>query len=616
VLASDSPPSRVERLRAAVLLIAALAYLATFVGRGWVPHDEGMLGQSAEEVLNGSIPHLDYQEAYTGGLSWLYAGVFKLSGIDLLNLRWFFFAIAACAVILVYVLARRFLSPTSAALTAWVALVWSFPNYFAALPSWWLLVFSLACLWSLTQFIDTGDYRHTIAAGLWTGLAILVKQTGLYLLVALVLSILFAAAAPDRDPIRSSLIERLVRWGAALASVAFAVVIIGARLFGAEGLYLVVPIAACAATLATAGVRRPTAVTCVAEPTPAAMRPLRITLAIALAAAVLPVTMLLLPYVLRHDLSGFFYAAFVLPRKRLDVASMPMPGVLLATATSLPVLTIGFLSLRSRRPSQRAQVIALSIFATLLPLAALTNIIAYQFIWQAMRTVAALLPVLICWRIINGHVTHSRERTTLFAAAVILSWMSLNQFPFSAPIYFLYTAPLAIVAAVAAASETRRLHRPAMLAWAMMLLLFGVLSPNRAFIDTLGASHAPQRFDAELNLPRANLRVRPDDAQAYSRLIAVIHQRLGNGRLVAGPDCPEVYFLAGVVSPTGTIFDSLSATGDHPGLDNLQGWMTADVIVVNRRPQFSAAPAARLMAQLRRSFPTGEEVGGFEIRWR
>jgi hypothetical protein len=57
----------------ALMILVALVYLIPFVPRGWVPHDEGMLGQSADQVLRGGLPHVDYEEAYTGGLSWIYA---------------------------------------------------------------------------------------------------------------------------------------------------------------------------------------------------------------------------------------------------------------------------------------------------------------------------------------------------------------------------------------------------------------------------------------------------------------------------------------------------------------------------------------------------------------
>ena len=105
--------SRFQRVLALLMLAASLAYLVPFVPRGWVPHDEGMLGQSAERVMRGELPHVDYQEPYTGGLSWLYAATFHVSGVDLLHIRWLLFAGAAAATLLTYSILRRFLRPIS-----------------------------------------------------------------------------------------------------------------------------------------------------------------------------------------------------------------------------------------------------------------------------------------------------------------------------------------------------------------------------------------------------------------------------------------------------------------------------------------------------------------------
>jgi len=54
------------------------------VNRGWVPHDEGLLGQSAERLLAGQLPHRDFDEVYTGGLSYLHALAFEVGGVRLI----------------------------------------------------------------------------------------------------------------------------------------------------------------------------------------------------------------------------------------------------------------------------------------------------------------------------------------------------------------------------------------------------------------------------------------------------------------------------------------------------------------------------------------------------
>ena len=212
---------RRRSLIASLLVVAALAYLSRFVDRGWVPHDEGLIGQSADFVLRGGTPHVDYQEAYTGGLSQLYAALFRIVGVDLLHVRWLLFAGAAWAVFVVHAICRRHLPPIGAALGTWVALTWSFPNYFAGLPSWWLLICALTCVWALIRHDETSQWRYVLVSGLSAGIAVTVKQTGVYLVLALALSIAYGSRAIH---------PRAMRWvsrGLSALTVVFAIALLG-----------------------------------------------------------------------------------------------------------------------------------------------------------------------------------------------------------------------------------------------------------------------------------------------------------------------------------------------------------------------------------------------------
>ncbi|HUB28036.1 MAG TPA: hypothetical protein VL967_00005, partial [Terracidiphilus sp.] len=122
----------------AVLLIAGL-YVGPRIGKGWVPADDGTLGQSAVRVLQGQLPHRDYAEIYTGGLSMLHALAFRVLGVNLMTLRVCVFLFFLLWLPAVYYIALRFTSPLGAGLTTLLAVSWSFPNYPAAMPSWYNL---------------------------------------------------------------------------------------------------------------------------------------------------------------------------------------------------------------------------------------------------------------------------------------------------------------------------------------------------------------------------------------------------------------------------------------------------------------------------------------------
>jgi hypothetical protein len=197
------------------MVALSLAYLLLFVPRGWVPHDEGMIGQSAERVLRVGILMWTTGVLH-GRLSWFYAAVFKVAGIELLTLRWVLFAGASLAQVVLYSILRRYLAPVAAGLISWLALVWSFPNFFAGLPSWWILICALCCLWGFVRYIEMGTIWYAALAGLATGVAIVVKQTGVYLLVALVMSLLYEGGSGNEPATAVSRSERVVRAGVAV----------------------------------------------------------------------------------------------------------------------------------------------------------------------------------------------------------------------------------------------------------------------------------------------------------------------------------------------------------------------------------------------------------------
>ena len=97
--------------------------------------------------------------------------------------------------------------------------------------------------------------------------------------------------------------------------------------------------------------------------------------------------------------------------------------------------------------------------------------------------------------------------------------------------------------------------------------------------------------------------------------MALIEQHLSGGRLVAGPDAPELYYLTGTQSGSGRLFEFFSDSDSGSGAA-IEEWSSGQVIVVNHQPAFSRPPRPELIAQLRQTFPGGEQIGRFEVRWR
>ena len=594
------PQTGLHRVLGPLLVVASIAYFVYFIPRGWVPHDEGMIGQSAERVMNGEIPHVDYEEPYTGGLTFLYAAIFEIFGVHLLYVRYALFAGAAVAQLFVYLILRRFLGAAGAGVGAVLSAAWSFPNYFAGLPSWWVLICALVSLWSYIRYVETSRLRYIALAGVAVGLSVLFKQTGVYLIVALALSLLHDGTRSNTTDVPRA--ANLLAAAAAAAAALFAVFILRSRVMPAETVFLLLPVLACSAVLLIGGTWSQHGIW-------ATLRAPMLFITCALAT----IAVFVLPYVARHELAQLVNGLVLLPQRRLEFASRNMPRVevillglpLLAAVAPFP----GTAELRVRRAAQ----IRLVIIGAAIAIATLYYPTVYFVVWHGARALAALIPLAVSAFLISRMPLHPDRRRVLFALSSMLAWTSMVQFPFSAPIYFCYVTPLVILAAAAlGATRPDTFRRPAFAGVLTVMLMFAVLAMNQGYVFNLGVQHKRQYFDTDLRLGRAEFKMNVTEAAIYRNVVGQVQRRLHGGRLVAGPDAPEVYFLTGQFSPTGSIFDFFSNSGS--GIPDQ--WRDATVVVLNHNAGFSHALSEETVAEVRRRFPRGESNGRLDVRWR
>ena len=379
-------------------------------------------------------------------------------------------------------------------------------------------------------------------------------------------------------------------------------------MFATEGIYLFCPIAACSAVLLLN--RDHDSQTGLTDET--GVIPLW---TLACIAASIPCVFLLLPYLLHDRMWDFVYGAFILPRKRLDYASFAMPpAAVLVIAVPLMGLVLPVRQAVFGRWSSLAEAL-MWIGGIILPLWSIRNIVVYELIWESTRGFAALLPVIICYRLVSGTVHDTAQRTVLFMTATMLAWMSLNQFPFGSPIYFSHVTPLAVVAGVALANSSGSLRPRVVLPWTLMVLVFAIFNSNPSYVEAFGIAHVRRHFDTALNLPGAHLSLEAQDVNVYRRTVSLIEQHLHGGRLVAGPDSPELYYLTATRNESGRLFEFFSDP-DPLSPSAADEWSKGQVIVLNHRPAFSTRPKPALVTQLRTNFPQGEQIGKFEVRWR
>jgi hypothetical protein len=195
---------------------------------------------------------------------------------------------------------------------------------------------------------------------------------------------------------------------------------------------------------------------------------------------------------------------------------------------------------------------------------------------------------------------------------------SLNQFPFSRPIYFCYVAPLLILS-MAALTAIRKHPGPSLMApVAVFFLVFAVavLLPNQIY--SRGLTLHPDAQKA-FSIPRAGgVRGTAGVVDVYERVCAEIAAHDGSGSIYAGPDAAGLYFLTGRKNATPILFEFLAGDDDRPDriladIDRSR----VDVVVINHAMHISSDPmSAEQLSAIRTLFPESKIIGNFEVRWR
>ncbi|HEV7242052.1 MAG TPA: hypothetical protein VGQ36_22670 [Thermoanaerobaculia bacterium] len=582
-----------------LLLVASLAYLAPFVRSGWVPHDEGLLGGTAERVMAGERPHVDFDDPYTGGQAYLHALAFRIGGARLSTLRWLLYAFSIPFIVALWAIARRALSPWWAAAVAGAGVVWSLPNYFASLPSWYNLFFALFGLVALLRWLETRGRWWIVAAGLCGGLSILVKISGLYFVAAVFVVLLHA---DDEQHRRTRLGAIFAIAGSVLAAL-FPIFILAKRVSIESIAHFVIPPALICLVIASDAWRRG------AAPPGVLLR----RVALLAVGVVLPISCFAAPYVAAGRLRMLLDGIFIAPQRRLAFAAFDLPPLWTSIA-ALP-LVFALLPARSRTPAIVAGVVALAAipFVSDAPL--------YDAIWWAVRSFLLGLTIVAAYLLIRYPV-QGRQRQELVAVLAVASFCALIQFPYAYGIYFCYVAPLVLLVAVFLlryrssidpryrASLDAEIEFPFAAAALAFATAFAIVWLNTSRITTFGERYE-RRSEVKLLLPaRANLDVPAVHADGYTQLVQVIDEHARSGVIYAFPDCPEVYFLAGKRSPTRGFYDFLGVSDVDTIIDDV------DVVVINHIPEFSPPVDDRVAAMLRQRFREGREIGPFEVRWR
>jgi len=618
----------------AMTLLVTLCYLTPQVRSGWIPHDEGLLGQTAERVLEGEVPHRDFDDMYSGGLTYLHAAAMKILGTRLSSMRWVLLAASLLAVACWYGIATHFAPPWVAMLVSLLCLSWSTPNYFASLPSWYILLLASASTWMLLQYQRHRQNRWLLAAGFCCGLSLMIKIVGLYMIAAALLSLLAISFQPDasRDRPRPGWPERLLSLAPGIL-LCLLVLLLVRRHLGREALLLfVLPNIALAMMLVQIQSRSPLGDLRAASAL--LVRPM----ALFLSGLLVPISIWIGYYVAASGLGDLVNGIFVMPQARLDSVTSKLP-YWFVILWGLPAIVLLWLGLRKHAPQRKQWFVLLAILSTLPVLGNLLEPLTESHgpllsglrdaIYQPVFLGCYYLPAVV---VISGTLVvrlggqlATTANTRLFIVLSPVALMTLIQYPYSTGIYFCYYAPLLILGILAVVRSQAAGWQRSWIGIGVVYLLFAIATMNFSFSRSLGGYS--QQVDRTGPLSeRADLLINQEDLDDYGVLIQLLQELTSPGEAIyATPDCPEVYFLAGRRNPTRTMYDIFDRRDDREQriLEMLEREQVR-VVVLNIVPEFSDQNSDSFLSQLEAKFPHTELIGQglstytprFVVLWR
>ncbi len=615
--ARGEPPASRENPRQ-VLLSLAIAVLGgaasiwTILDRGWVPLDEGTIGQAAERVMLGALPHRDFTDPYTGGLAYLHALAMRLFGVSLMAPRYALFVAAVIWLPALWWLAMRFCGSRWAVIITILAAWWSLPIYPAAMPTWYLLFLGTWIVVALERWQASkpdGKVRWLVLVGVLCGTAVLVKQTGLYLVAAALLGVLFC----DQEDTRA-------RWtdgepaGSTDPIVVLLIAVLGAlvlkltwgKVASGEVLNEIAPIGG---MLAFAALRERRLTDNRARRWRALLR----YVGIVIAAASVPVAVYLTPYVLSGSLGALYAGAIGGGIGLIASLHVTMRPALTLVIAVLPVYAV--LAVEAFAGERRA-VRALAIVAGVALLwFSIRSVAGYQRLWFFGES---LLPVGIAAVLIAASRERRAKRSPdpiLLVLAGVTAFHALNQFPYPAPNYYAYVAPLAILTAGAAAAYFGVL--PRLNVAAMILAGFSGVVLRLGSVHNVGSYPRWWDYAHRLAVPRGGLLVTEYDSTRYTHLLDLVAEHRASGTVYAGPQLPEVYFLSGHMSPGPDSYSLFTnPVADSSELNRAFNLNGASVIVIKLRPMFSAPLRNDLYQWLSIRYPQSETMDTLQVRWR
>jgi hypothetical protein len=318
----------------------------------------------------------------------------------------------------------------------------------------------------------------------------------------------------------------------------------------------------------------------------------------------IPVLIFTLPYVLTGSADTLIRGVFLDPLTRIGGMNFEM-SKLGKTVPGLWVIALAAAELRWG--GTRMARAAFACIACYVVWRSTLSYKTYEDVWEGVRL---LLPFAVAAVAVTATMRHRFVALTL---AAFTSLFALNQFPFSAHVYFCFVAPLAFLTLWFVVPG----YAPRLVGTTVLLGGFAILALQPGDIKTLG--YYPSRTDLthRLAVPRGGLYVSAGDSAKYTNAMAIIAQHKGQLPVYAGPGMPEIEFLAGPPYAGRGVFHFLGYdVRDSANVARLAPPDGANVIVWNLKPYFGEKPTAALQGWYAARFPQAVRTDAVEVRWR
>lgn len=604
-------------LAAVLLLAAALVRNSIFTQFGL--GDDGAMAHMADRVLHGDVPHRDFDEIWTGGWSVFQAQIFRVFGTSLTVLCETTVGTWLLGLTAMFLIAQRLSGLALGVIATVLGAIWSLAAWPYPLANWYYLTFGLWSIYAVLRFRESRRPGWLLLAGACSGLAFDFKMTGLFLLAALLLWGAYAAAehrpeSPESSNSRpsNSMSQALVL--AAIAGyLAFVFVLIRPLpkrpatmlYFLAPNLLLVVPLTFRARA---AGARFSNL--------------LRHTVPLA-AGFVLGVLPLLLQQIAAGSLGKFFTGVFVDPRRRYSIAEVLLspPSGSATIAMMLPVLVLVFGASRVRASGRKSEILTAALLGTGLAVLANGGEAQFGMPLNAMRAMPFALVIVMtaietkmfAWRGDTRSDTRGRIDDGTFLLVAVATTSQLVQVPYAHWSYFIYGTPFVILGALAVMKRRGAAATPtAALAFGLTFLV--VLGLSRPGVDRREAPTAPLPF------ARGGIQVAVANADAWTKLAAIVDAHAKSPYIFVSRDAPIYYFLLDRQNPTRFVFELLAdSTARAPEAIRAQlARANVNLVIIDWpfRQNTTRGDRERL-AMLRADYPNVERIGEqMEVRWR